>query len=665
LLFAYLRNRRRRSRKEESSDEENNDPPAEEEESESSSDDDDDDAAESKSRKKSTRRPAPIRRRAITLGASQPPASKKPKAAAAPPSSSAAAWKSLRQHVLRPDDAEDSLLRALWSVGPRGASALATLCQSLVRKYAPAENALHVQLYNLVFRLVGADTALPLDLDLEHVAEERLTEYVQAVVLSMAESALPAVLWTAAPLPGAAKAHFRTLVQEFWHGLAVAMLASTTATDDDDEPMDDALRVPVEGVRNLVTRLSEMVFLQEEDLRSAFCSATYAVATAILHKTVALKEECQTAERQYKVAKRHKQGRKAEALQVQIHATKRALEDLEDIVVESVMAVFHKRYKDVNPFIRAAAMLALADFCCIRPDIFMKAKYLKYAGWTLSDKNEVVREAAVRAFLQPCQGKHHDKSIMEGVAEKFSPRLADITMDVDPKCAERAMELFLLWSRDGLLDSVADEDTWTRINLRALDDGTTPGVRKGALLFIIEQLGAFDEQGPDTEASAAERFNELATWVAHVLSLDDIPMENIRFNLAAYIIESLRAHPKHYSLSRNFGALVKALEDSLNVSFSESRKARRERKDLDVKHRILLEFLMTAVEEEVPLMSDIVDPDLRAVETKKRKISVQSQMTRSLLPILPKLMASFKSETSVVQRLAQLPLHFGTCRGKR
>lgn len=644
----------------------------------SSSEDDDEEEAikETKSRppkKKasSVARSQPASRR--TVSHSQAPATKKskPSTKSKAPTSSAAAWKALSQHVLTAEDAEDSLLRALLvdvGPGPKRASKVATFCQSLWRTYGRDENTLHVQLYNLVFRLVGGEAALPASIDLEAVAT--LADSVAAVVTRMGETTT-AVLWTAAPLPGAAKIQCRALVQEFWHGLAVAALASTDTVvsdddNDDDESMPDgpsARHVPVERVRQLVIRFSEMVFLQPDDLRSAFCSATYAVATAILHKTVTLKEECQTAERQHKVAKRHKQGRKADALQVQLDATKQTLEDLEEIVVEAVMAVFHKRYKDVNPHIRAAAMLALADFCCIRPDIFMKAKYLKYAGWTLSDKHAVVREAAIRAFLQPCQGQQYDKSLMEGVAEKFSPRLVDITMDVDPQCAERAMELFLLWLREGLLDNdVADEDLWTRINLRALDDGTTPGVRKGALLFITEQLGAFDEQGPDTEANAAERFNELATWVTHTISLDDIPMENIQFHYSAFIIESLRACPEHYALSRNFGALVKALEDSLNLSVSESRKASRERISLDVRQRVLLEFLMTAVEEEVPLMSEIIDPALRTIETKKRKVSVQGQMTRSLLPILPKLMASFKSATAVVRRLAQLPLHFGTRR---
>ena len=121
--------------------------------------------------------------------------------------------------------------------------------------------------------------------------------------------------------------------------------------------------------------------------------------------------------------------------------------------------------------------------------------------------------------------------------------------------------------------------------------------------------------------------------------------------------------PAHEPLVRNFGALVKSLEDSLdvNVSHGGSQKAQRERTLADAKQRILLEFLMTSVEEEVQLSSpeQVVDVDLREPESKKRKkVSVQEDMTLALLSTLPKLVQSFKSETPLLRRLAKLPLYF-------
>ena len=322
-----------------------------------------------------------------------------------------------------------------------------------------------------------------------------------------------------------------------------------------------------------------------------------------------------------------------------------------------------KRYRDVNPHIRASSMLALADFCVIRPDIFFDKKYLKYPGWTLNDKEAVVREAALVTFLRPCQANVHVESVMEGVVEKFAKRLADCTIDVDTNVQERAMELLLLLSRSGLLDSVQDENTWNQINLRALDPDTTPAVRTFALLFIIEQLGAFDEDVADTETNVVERINQLAAWVSHNLGTGEIPLDRMRFELAGYIVQSLRMCPAHEPLVRNFGALVKSLEDSLdvNVSHGGSQKAQRERTLADAKQRILLEFLMTSVEEEVQLSSpeQVVDVDLREPESKKRKkVSVQEDMTLALLSTLPKLVQSFKSETPLLRRLAKLPLYF-------
>lgn len=639
-------------------------------------------------RKKSTPSPPVAKRRKIIIhqpGLEKTAARKKPAASA-----STAAWESLFQRVLEKDETpENSLLAALWQVGRtagkrRGAKngKLVELTRSLVRDHFQDANAVHVRLYNLIFRMCGGtgEATLASTVDLENLSDDDLSGYITAVVQSMEGTAVTDVLWTAAPPSGGAKLQFRALCQEFWHGLGVAALESTAATaisekrdgenadsDDEDDNDGDAKSSPrfqVEVVRSLVTRLVEMAFLHQEDLRSAFVMALYSLATALLHKTVDLREKLQTAERQLQAAKRHKQRRKSEALKIQVDTGKRMIQDLEDIVKESVFAVFHKRYKDVNPHIRSSSMLALADFCVIRPDIFFSKQYLKYPGWTLNDKEAVVRIAALKAFLRPFQSGNCDERVMEVVAEKFATRFTDCTIDVDTSVQENALELLLLLARAGLLDSMQDADTWNQINTRALDADTTPTARKFALEFIIEQLTGFDEDMADTDALAVERLDQLAGWASHTLGSGDIPLDHMRFDLAAYIVQSLRACPEHESLVCNFAALVKCLENSLvaGVSPDGSKRGQRQRIIADAKQRVLLEFLMAAVEEEVQLSEPehVMDIDLKEPEKKGIKVSVQEEMTRALLPSVPNIFKSFKSETVLLRRLIKLPLYLCT-----
>ena len=667
----------------------------------SSSEDDgeedgEEDEEESPSRrgKKSTPSPPVAKRRKITIR--QPtrdkPAARKKTATSA----STAAWGSLFKRVLEKDETpESSLLAALGQVGNtaskrKGAKnkKLVELTRSLIRDHFQDANAVHIQLYNLVFRMCGGtrEANLPPTVDLENLSDEDLTEYITGVVQSMEATAAPDVLWMAAPPAGGAKLQFRTLYQEFWHGLGVAALESTVTAavsnkkekkgrensdsdDEDDSDKEDdeqgaqsSPRFQVEVVRSIVTRLVELSFLLQEDLRSAIVTALYSLATALLHKTVELREKLETAERQFHAAKRHKQRRKSEALKIQVDTGKRMIQDLEDIVKESVGSVFMKRYKDINPHIRSSSMLALADFSVIRPDIFFDKKYLKYPGWTLNDKEAVVRNAALQAFLRPCQAGNYDENVMDAVTEKFAMRLADCTLDVDTSVQECAMELLLFLTRAGLLESIQDEETWRQINTRAVDADTTPAVRKFALEIIIEQIGAFDDDMADNDANAIERLHQLAGWVCHSLGSGDIPLDRMRFELSAYIVQSMRECPQHGSLVRNFPALVKAFEDSLvvEVSQSGSKKGQRERVLADAKQRVLLEFLMSAVEEEVQLSEPehVMDIDLKEPEKKGNKVSVQEEMTRNLLPSLPKLVKSFKSETVLLRRLVKLPLYF-------
>eukprot|EP00977_Amphora_coffeiformis_P014558 scaffold4097_cov166-Amphora_coffeaeformis.AAC.15 len=661
------------------------------EEEEEDSEEEDGKESTSRRSKKSTPSSPVAKRRKITIR--QPSREKAPARKRTTTTASNAAWESLFERVLGKDETpETSLLAALRQVGNttskrRGAAnkMLVELTRSLIRDHFEDANAVHVRLYNLVFRMCGGtgEATLPLTVDLENLSDDDLTEYISGVVQSMESTAATDVLWTVAPPAGGAKLQFRTLCQEFWHGLGVAALESTvTATsssekkkkkkgeensdideDDSDKEYDErgaqsSPRFQVEVVRSIVTRLVEMAFLQQEDLRSAFVMALYSLATALLHKTVQLREKLETAERQFHAAKRHKQRRKSEALKIQVDTGKRMIQDLEDIVKESVIAIFMKRYKDVNPHIRASSMLALADFSVIRPDIFFDKKYLKYPGWTLNDKEAVVRTAALKAFLRPCQSGSYDENVMDGVAEKFATRFADCTLDVDTSVQESALELLLFLARAGLLDSIQDEETWNQINLRALDTETTQTVRKLALEFIIEQIGAFDDDVADTDANAVERLNQMAGWVCHTLGAGDIPLDSMRFELSAYIVQSMSECPQHSSLVRNFPAMVKALEDSLVVTVT--RKGQRDRILADAKQRVLLEFLMSAVEEEVQLSEPehIMDIDLKEPEKKGNKVSVQEEMTRALLPSLPKLVKSFKTETVLLRRLVKLPLYF-------
>lgn len=658
--------------------------------SDDDNDDEDDDEpppASSRSKKKSSPSPPPKLR---TIATPRSRALKKQKTTVVK-KGTAAAWKSLTKGVLDDNETpENSILAALLQAGSGAKSKgknfkLDDLTRRLIRDHHQDANAMHVRLYNFIFRVCGASTEanMPTNADLENLGGEEFGEYISAVVKSMEGSDMNTeVLWTAAPPSATVKLQFRALFQDFFYGLGMAAMETTASpsatgetdeeqdSDDDDEETgggaQSSMRFQVEVARSLIDRLIEIAFLQQEDLRAAVVSALYSFATALLSKTEELREKLQTAQRQLQAAKRNKQKRKSEALKTQVDTGRRTIEDLEEIVKESILSIFMKRYKDTCPHVRAASMVALGDFAVIRPDIFFDKKYLKYPGWTLNDKDAVVREAALAAFLRPVQKRPPgQEAVTKLLVDKFCDRWTDCTKDVDTRVQERATELLLYMSRESYMDNVDDEEIWNQINLRALQADTTPEVRRLGLLFVIEQLGAFDDL-PDQTSTDIAKFSEMANWTAHQISMNEIPFDQIHFEYCAYIIQSMRACKEYFSLARNFDAMVQALDESLSTKLVHSgKKGREERSRNDAKQRVLLEFLITAVEEEVQLFSpdNVFDPDLRAIEPhgKKGKTApAQEELTRALLPTLPRLMNSFKTETPLLRRLAELPVYFGT-----
>jgi cohesin complex subunit SA-1/2 len=181
-----------------------------------------------------------------------------------------------------------------------------------------------------------------------------------------------------------------------------------------------------------------------------------------------------------------------------------------------------KRYKDSDMYIRADSLNALSRYTLIRPDIFIVGLYLKYFGWMLSDKDAVVRKAAVSGLLMPFRqaknggkgvsGIKIDTSAMDSVIDKFHERLADMVLDADLSVAEVTMELLLVLLRKSFFDELENDAVWQQINMRALDPQTTPAVRRDALYFVFEQLEAFDTASSNSENDAVERIKALANW---------------------------------------------------------------------------------------------------------------------------------------------------------
>ena len=253
-----------------------------------------------------------------------------------------------------------------------------------------------------------------------------------------------------------------------------------TKTKKASFPVSSTVRYDAELVTNLINRLQDINNVGQPDVRAAAVVAAYKVGQAVLDKTVHLSTRLDVAQRQLKAAK--KQGGrsggsdKVESLQHQVDSLKRTLADLDEGVIQNTMmnGIFVHRYRDSSPHTRVASLQALSVMTLQRPDMFLRDKYLKYFGWMMSDKEVIVRMAAISGLLAPFEAiqkaststdsavlkaaERIDLSLLQHVVTKFLPRLADGVIDESLLVQEKAMAFLLSLLREGFLDEIEDDN---------------------------------------------------------------------------------------------------------------------------------------------------------------------------------------------------------------
>jgi cohesin complex subunit SA-1/2 len=396
------------------------------------------------------------------------------------------------------------------------------VARRVLEQHKDDPRSVEVSLFNLILRSVGGASLLEADTELEDMSDDEWALKIEETVEEMEDTPADRVLLTANPSKASVGAvEFRKIFSGFWYQLAATTLAVPSSAEGNSD------RFQVEWIRDILARLIELVGVGVPDIRFAFTTAIFQMGHAMLDHTAELRTKLETAGRQLSVAVRSKSTRKSEALEEQIDSWNRIVADLEEMVKDTVMAVFTQRFKDEDSYIRVASLEALTKYCRSRPDIFVSSYYLKYFGWMLSDKAPEVRVAAIKALLAPFQAKM-DTSGMNSVLAKFLGRLADCILDVDVQVQEVAMELLLILLREGHFNEEENDRIWLQINTRALGHDTTPAVRRDALYFVIEQLDAFHEGPAKSEREAAGQLSALVQWYVFIWMFVFVPSSLFR-----------------------------------------------------------------------------------------------------------------------------------------
>jgi hypothetical protein len=486
--------------------------------------------------------------------------------------------------------------------------------QALVNQVLNDDDRVDVVLLNLIWRSIGATTLLSADID--NWTDDDWVENVEQAVKEMEES--DQTLLAAKGRPTLGTAEFLKLYTEFWY-----ILAQTA---------------PVETLEKVLTRLMELQAASVVDMRWAICLAVYAVGEAALESVQDLRQKVATADRQYKAAKRTKSDRKSGVLKDQLDDWQTKIVELNNIVKENVMVVFIGRYRDAEESIRVLSIDFLGR-CVKMNEDFASSYYFKYVGWLLSDRSVSVRIAALRTMKAPFEIDGLDWKGMTSVISRYIARIVECTQDADFIVQEAAMDLLLVLFQNDLLDETKTE-MWTHLNSKALATYGTPKFRRDALYLVLGQLSEFDDGSFKSERHAAEQISQLSHWLAlEILPAaqvadDDNEQQQLKINEVErvdLIVESLRQMPEHKKLVTNWSAYLRFLHE-------EERRQTGDR-DLDtLKQAVVLRMLSKAAEAAKP--DELED------------------LTLTMLRVLPELLSSYKSETTVLQNLTSVPRYF-------
>ncbi|KAG7357038.1 hypothetical protein IV203_001726 [Nitzschia inconspicua] len=428
-------------------------------------------------------------------------------------------------------------------------------------------------------------------------------------------------------------------------------------------------RFQLEMMRDLISRVTEFVTVGQPDLRSSGTLAIFQLGKACMERTVELETKIQVASRQFKSAKQNQAKSKMEQLKINIDAWKRHKAELEEIVTGQVIqAVFINRYRDANATLRKESLDSLSEISLIRPDIFLVDTYLKYFGWMTHDKDPIVRKAALNALLAPFRiyqeqvkgpttlkqsGNSSPFQIeieaMKHVSIKFLARLVDCTHDANNiGVQEVAMKLLSQMMRVGFLDDCDEDEIWDSINMKCLDQHTSPQVRKDALYFVLDQLAAFDSEDELNEKKLIERLASLAGWIANILSDGTIPVDQIHIHLVDNVVEALLDMPEHRDIIGNMTIMVQAIREA---------NPQNDDKEEITKQRVMLRMLVTAarIALEKGGFSNETDVPSKKGKSSNRDENYLASLSSSLLQNLPNLLMNYKSDVVALRDVTKLP----------
>lgn len=249
--------------------------------------------------------------------------------------------------------------------------------------------------------------------------EHFVTESASQILADLQDRIQPAQAKTEFPLFDRSRKHraFRTQFSEFW-----SMWASSVLPAAKDLELIEKVIMPW-----LISMSS-----------AGYRPIRYAATLAVLDIVAGCSKACVSMQKELETTSRVMNSKRGMASKRSAEATSARIAEIEKLMQLSIDAVFVQRYRDVDPMIREKCVEKMLVWIETYPEVFLDNAYLRYIGWSLSDKSGAVRAASLNAWKSVCRRPEFRPSLVNFVS-RFKSRLLEVlSRDVDKNCRMQA-----------------------------------------------------------------------------------------------------------------------------------------------------------------------------------------------------------------------------------
>ena len=251
--------------------------------------------------------------------------------------------------------------------------------------------------------------------------ENFVTESASQILHDLQERIEPAAAQTKSdfPLLERNKKHriFRTQFVEFWQNWASSVLPAVK---------------DLELIEKVI--LPWLISMSS----AAYRPIRFAATLAVLNIVQGCCKACISMQKELETGSRVMNSKKSLANKKSIEASSSRMAEIEKLMQTSIDAVFVQRYRDVDAILREKCVESVHSWINTYPEVFLDNAYLRYIGWSLSDKVSHIRLASLSAWKTICC-RTDFRPALTNFVNRFKTRLFEVlSRDVEKACRESA-----------------------------------------------------------------------------------------------------------------------------------------------------------------------------------------------------------------------------------